>query len=70
MTEQFTIGNRLYQVTDDQAPVGQALENDLRRRGFDGKIYFATSKPVGRQRKTFYGMFYRSAKTQEFIVAG
>ena len=42
------------------------LRAELIRNGWDGEVYFGVSKPTGRQRKEFVGMFYRSAKTGEF----
>lgn len=38
-------------------------------RGFDGNLYMAEAAPVGRQRKTFTGMFLRSVKTGQFVSA-
>ncbi len=45
------------------------LRTELIKNGWDGKVYFGVSKPTGRQRKEFVGMFYRSAKTGEFRKA-
>lgn len=60
----FTKNGRTYTITETQdAPVTAA---HLRSRGFDGVVYFAEAQPAGRQKKAFFGMFYRSAKTGQF----
>lgn len=62
-----TINNRTYTMTAQ--PELQNLKAHLLSRGFDGVMYQGISLPEGRQRKTFQGLFYRSAKTGEFVSA-
>jgi hypothetical protein len=65
---QVTIDKRVYVMT----PKSQALENlknHLISKGFDGVVYDGVSAPVGKQRKEFRGLFFRSAKTGEFVSA-
>lgn len=56
---------RIYELTASEKDLPN-LREELIRSGWDGVVYFGVSKPVGRQRKDFVGMFYRSAKTGEF----
>lgn len=42
---------------------------DLPRRGYDGTCWMGTSEPVGKQRKTFYAMFYRLPSGEFELVA-
>lgn len=44
------------------------MREDLKRRGWDGKIYNAVSYPVGRQRKTLQTFFYKSVHTGEMAT--
>jgi hypothetical protein len=61
-----TIENRVYEVTESVGTY-DALKDHLISRGFDGKAYNGISRPVGRQRKTLNAVFFRSAKTGEFV---
>jgi len=63
----FQKNGRTYTITGTQD--NSATAAHLRGRGFDGVVYFAESQPVGRQRKPFVGMFYRSVKTGQFHSA-
>jgi len=61
-----TIENgRTYELTVSEQDTPN-LRAELIKSGWDGEVYYGTSKPVGRQRKEFVGMFYRSAKTGQF----
>ena len=64
----FQDGIRIYEVTESTSMDASAAA-DFARRGFESIYYFAKSEPVGRQRKTFEGLFLRSASTGEFINA-
>jgi hypothetical protein len=54
-----TAKGRTFQLTraDDPFPM---LEADLISRGYDGTIWYGLSAPVGRQRVTISGIFYRT----------
>lgn len=69
MTKQtFThTDGRTYTVTEEHRP--DRLEADLIRRGFDGACYVAEARPVGRQRVTRCGMFFRSARDGRFVAS-
>lgn len=64
---QAIIDKRVYTMTEMQGM--ENLKSDLLSRGWDGLIYEGLSLPVGRQRKTFQGLFFRSARTGEFVSA-
>jgi hypothetical protein len=64
---QAIINNRSYTMTEQQGL--ENLKLHLLSRGFDGLAYEGISLPVGRQRKIFKGLFFRSAKTGEFVSA-
>ena len=64
----FRHESREYEVTSTEIAPKLFLAH-LVGRGFDGWVYTATSAPVGKQRKTFSGMFFRSASNGEFISA-
>ena len=65
---EFTINGRKYEVTSIEK-MGTLASADFSNRGFEGIYYFAKSLPIGRQRKTFTGMFFRNRVTGEFISA-
>lgn len=50
---------RTYNLTEDTRNLPHHRA-DIIARGFDGTTWFGESKPVGRQRITCYGMFYRT----------
>ena len=56
---------RIYNLTEDARDL-KSLRADLIARGYDGSTWFGESKPVGRQRVTFHGMFYRKP-SGEFV---
>jgi len=56
---------RDFEITG-QEEAGEHLKPFLIKKGLDGFFYFATSKPVGRQRKTFNMMFTKNAHTGKF----
>jgi len=66
----FTLNNRIYEIEkvigSNEMPY---LSRDLKERGWDGNLYYASSYPTGRQRKYFTGVFYKSVKTGEFVSA-
>jgi len=64
---QAIIDKRVYTMTE--MPGLENLKSDLLSRGFDGLVYEGLSLPVGRQRKTFQSLFFRSARTGEFVSA-
>ena len=45
----------------------EALRADMLNRGWDGNVYYGVSKATGRQRKDMSGIFFRNAKTGEFV---
>lgn len=45
-----------------------ALRASLLERGFDGTVYYGTSKPHGRQRVTLLGLFYRTVAGSFVLV--
>lgn len=59
--------NRIYNLEIKDS--GKHMEAHLISRGFDGKNYLGVSHPVGRQRKTMTSIFFRNAKTGEFVCA-
>lgn len=61
---QTTHKGRTFQLT--QGAEMANLRAHLVSKGFDGNVYFGVAAPIGKQRKEFNGMFYRSAKTGEF----
>ena len=63
---QTTYNGRAYELTAE--PEMKNLAADLIRRGWDGVVYQGFSKATGRQRKDMAAMFYRSAKTGEFVM--
>lgn len=67
-TQTFThTDGRTYTVTEVHRP--ERLAADLIGRGFDGACYVAEARPVGRQRVTRSGMFFRSARSGRFVAA-
>lgn len=56
---------RNYTLTAEQ--VGANLAADMIARGFEAAVFYGVSQPVGRQRKTFSAMFYKSAKDGHFV---
>lgn len=61
---QTTHNNRTYTLTEKI--VSPEVRDDMISRGWDGKLYFGESKPVGRQRKAMQALFYRAAQTGSF----
>jgi hypothetical protein len=47
-------------------PAGKFLAEELAKKGFESNLYLGTSKPTGRQRRTYTAMFYRKL-TGEFV---
>lgn len=62
-----TIKGRTYTLTQNTADL-PALRADMINRGFDGTIWNGVSVRTGRQRRDIYAMFWRSAKTGEFVL--
>ena len=56
---------REYEITSIRND-GVNLTRELLKNGWDGNVYFAISRPIGKQRKEYTGMFYRNLKTGEF----
>jgi len=56
---------RIYELTASDKVLPR-LRDEIMKNGWDGIVYYGISKPVGRQRKEFVGLFYRSSKTGQF----
>ncbi len=65
--EKINFEGREYSVVEVKSFPNTAAH--LQNNGWDGMMYLAESKPSGRQRKAFWAMFYKSAKTGEFVKA-
>lgn len=63
---QTVIDGRAYDLTISMFTTPN-LERGLLDSGWDGMVYFGVSKPVGKQRKEFYRVFYRGLKSGEFV---
>lgn len=63
---QTTHNGRTYELTLESANMPN-LRAELLRNGWDGNVYHGEAKAKGKQRKDFIGMFYRCAKTGEFV---
>ena len=61
------IKGRAYTLTENTADL-PALRADMIGRGFDGTIWNGVSVRTGRQRRDIHAMFWRSAKTGEFVL--
>ena len=55
-----TAKNREFEITSRE-PAGKFLAEALISKGFEPNLYKGISRPVGRQRRTYIGMFYRRA---------
>lgn len=49
-------------------PERPALSAHLKRNGWDGLTYTGVSRPTGRRRCAYRGMFYRNGTTGEFVI--
>lgn len=65
----ITIENRVWEISPQPMRDMPHLQENLIERGFDGQVYYGTSKPTGRQRKLFTGLFYRVASNGAFVNA-
>lgn len=64
--ETVKIGRRVWTIRPGTADLPN-VKADLIARGFDGIVYNGKSNPFGKQRKLFTGIFYRVAKTGEYL---
>ena len=65
--ETVKIGKRVWTLRPGTADLPN-LKADLLSKGFDGIVYNGKSAPFGKQRKTYDGIFYRVAKTGEYVA--
>ena len=65
-THTIELKGREFKITRSDVEIGQLLKQDFIKRGWDGFFYNGVSKPVGRQRKEFTGVFLKALSKDEF----